>query len=60
LHFGRGAVDFVGQHEVGENRPRRVVKRRLRVVNLRADQVGREQVRRELEAGEFDVEAIRQ
>ena len=26
LHLGRRAIDFVGQNQVGEDRPRRVVK----------------------------------
>lgn len=57
LHFGRGAIDFVGQDQVGENGAAPGSKGpRLRIVNLRADQVGREQVRGELETGEFNVD----
>ena len=51
LHLGGRAVDFVGQHEIGENGP--LLDRefaRPGVKNLRADHIGRQQVRRELNA----------
>ncbi len=58
LHLGRRAVDFVGQHEVGEDRAfARGEAAGLRIVNLRADDVGRQHVRRELQAGELHVDA---
>ena len=51
LDFGRRAVDFVGENEVGENRPARgVVFAILRIVNQRADDVRRQQIGRELDA----------
>ena len=57
MHLGRGAVDFVGQHQVGKNGAAPGGESAgLRIIHLRADQVGREQVRGELEAGELDVE----
>ena len=59
LHLGRGAVDLVGQNQVGEHRalPRGEAAG-LRVVNLRADDVGREHVRRELQPRELGVHAV--
>ena len=61
LNLGRGAVDFIGQNEIGEERSAPGGESAgLRIVDLGADQVGGEQVGRELEAGEFDAEAGRQ
>ena len=61
LHLGRRAVDFVGQDEVGEDRAfARGEAAGLRIVNLRADDVGGQHVRRELQAREFDVHAVGQ
>ena len=61
LDFGRGAVDFVGQDEVGEDGAFPGGKAAgLRIVNLGADDIGGQQVGRELEAGKFDVEAVGQ
>ena len=61
LHLGRRAVDFVGENQIGEDRPfARAEAAGLRIVNLRADDVGGQHVRRELQAREFDVHAIRQ
>ena len=60
LHLGGRAVDFVGQDEVGEDRAfARGESAGLRVVNLRADDVGGQHVRRELQAREFHVDARR-
>ena len=60
LHLGGRAVDFVGEDEVGEDRAfARGEAAGLRVVNLRADDVGGQHVRRELEAGELDVDGRR-
>ena len=54
LHLRRGAVDFVGQDEVGEDRALARAELRLgRDVDHRADQVGRQQVGRELDAAEL-------
>jgi len=51
LDFGRGAVDFVGKNQIGEDRAFTSCKAtRLRVVNLRADDIGGKHVGRELEA----------
>ena len=61
LHLGGRAVDFVGEDEVGEDRAfARGEAAGLRIVNLRADDVGGQHVRRELQAREFDVHAVRQ
>ena len=61
LHLGGRAVDFVGEHEVGEDRAfARGEAAGLRIVNLRADDVGGQHVRRELQAREFHVHAVRQ
>src|SRR5439155_22691709 len=53
LHLGGGAVDLVGQQEVGEDRPllHREITAPL-VVDHRADQVGGKQVGGELDAVE--------
>ncbi|MEZ4768853.1 MAG: hypothetical protein R2844_10570 [Caldilineales bacterium] len=54
-----GAVDLVGQHQIGEDRS--LVHAELggaRVVDLRAYQVGRQQVGRELDAGEMGVDGL--
>ena len=51
LHLGRCAVDLVGEHEVGEDRP--LLRRELAallVVDDGADDVGGQQVGRELNA----------
>ena len=56
LHLGRGAVDLVGQQQVGEDRPLARVKiRGLRVEDHGAGQVGRQQVGGELDALEVQV-----
>ena len=60
LHLGRRAVDFVGQDQVGEDRPlARRERAGLRIVDLRADEVRGQQVRRELDPRELDVQAVR-
>ena len=61
LHLGRSAVDFVGQNEVGEDRA--FLDRELagaRIVNLGADDVRRQQIGRELDAFEAQVQAVGQ
>ena len=51
LHLGGRAVDLVGQQQVGEYRAQRGGEvTGFLVVNPRADQVGRHQIRRELNA----------
>ena len=61
LDLGWSAVDFVGEDEVGEDRAfARGEAAGLRIVNLRADDVGGQHVRSELQAREFRVEAIGQ
>ena len=61
LHLGRGAVDLVGEDHVREERA--AAQCELPgglVVDERARDVGREQVRRELDARERQVECARQ
>ena len=61
LDLGGGAVDFVGQHEVGEDRAfLDAVFAGLRVVDERAHDVGGQQVRRELDAREIGLDGLRQ
>ena len=61
LNFGGRAVDFVGKHEVGKDGAAPGGKRaRLRIVDLRADDVGGQHVRGELQSGEAHVNGGRQ
>ena len=61
LHLGRGAVDLVGQDDLGEERPLLDVELlRLLVEHHRPDDVGRQEVGRELDAGERGVDDLRQ
>jgi hypothetical protein len=61
LHLGGGAVDLVGQQQVGEHRAERGAEvAGLLVEHARADQVGRHQVGRELDALELARERARQ
>ena len=61
LHFGRSAVDLVGQQQVGEHRPQVGGELTgLLVVHARADQVGRQQIRGELDALELAAQGLRQ
>ena len=54
-------VDLVGQHQVGEDRPQRHLElAELLVVDPRPDDIGRHQVRRELDAPELDAERLGQ
>ena len=58
LHLGRRAVDFVGENEIREDRAfARGEAAGLRIVNLRADDVGGQHVRRELQARKFHADA---
>ena len=59
LHLGRGPVDLVGQDQVGEDRAERHLElAELLVVDPRADDVGRHEVGRELDALELDAERV--
>ena len=61
LHLGRRAVDLVGEHEVGHDRPELGVEGLgPRSVDPRADDVGRHEVRRELQPGERPVDGAGQ
>ena len=61
LDLGRGAVDLVGQHQVGEDRPQLLGElRRLHVVDGRAGDVGGQQIGRELQPLEAGVQRLRQ
>ena len=58
LRLRRGAVDLVGQHDVGEDRPGVELEAvRCRVEDGDADHVGRQRVARELDAPEVEREA---
>ena len=60
LHLGRGAVDLIGQQQVGEDRAERGVELAgLLVVDARADQVGGDQVGGELDALELAADRLR-
>ena len=59
LHFGRGAVDFIGQYEIGENRAFLYLE--LLVFNAVyhcSEHVGREKVGRELDSAVFCVDKL--
>ena len=59
--FGVRAVDLVGEQDVGEHRALLDPERRgLGVVDARAEDVGRQQVRRELDALELRRDRLRQ
>ena len=61
LRLRRGAVDLVGEDEVREDRPRLEAEPALAALlhdDVRADDVGRHQVRRELDAAEAEVERL--
>ncbi len=64
LRLGRGAVDFVGQADLREDRPLLKLEEPLAVGRLhhhvRAQDVGRHQVGRELDAREVQVERLGQ
>ena len=64
LRLRRGAVDFVRQHDVGEDRPRRehhlpATGSRILLHEIRAGDVGRHQVGRELDARELQRQHAR-
>ena len=59
LDLGRRPVDLVGEQQVREDRPeRRPELARLLVVDPRADEVGRDEVRRELDALELAADRV--
>ena len=59
LHLGGRAVDLVGEQEVAEDRTELGVEAPgVRPVDARADEVGRHQVRRELDAPELPAEHV--
>ena len=61
LHLGGGAVDFVGEHEVGENRAFLYLELfALDAVDHGADYVGGEQVGRELDAAVARIDELRE
>ena len=64
LRLGRGPVDFVGQADLGEDRAALELEEPLAVGRLHhhvgAQDVGRHQVGRELDAGEIQVEGFGQ
>ncbi len=64
LRLGRGAVDLVGQHDVGEDRPLdeaegAPARGQVFLDDLRAGDVGRHEVGRELDPIEGEVERLR-
>ena len=64
LRLGRRAVDLVGQDDVREDRAADeadlpLARRRVFLDHFRAEDVGRHQVRRELDARELEVEHLR-
>ncbi len=64
LRLGRGAIDLVGQHKIGKDRTRLEAKLLAAVFVLgddrRADDIGRHQVGRELDARKPAVDHIGQ
>ena len=61
LHFGRRAVDLVGEHEVVEQRPLPEHERAvLRPIDLGAREIGGQEIRRELQAMEVAFDAVAQ
>src|SRR5438105_15560648 len=57
LQLSRRAIDFVGENDVGENRTFFYRKSSVRlIVDLGADDVGRKQIWRELDATERSVD----
>mgnify|MGYP000504077994 CR=1 FL=1 len=61
LGLGRGAVEFVGEQQLGEHRPGvKAEIARVRLVDGHADDVGRQQVAGELDAAEAQAEGARQ
>ena len=61
MHLGRCAVDLVGQEDAGDDRAGANVERAGRgAIDLRAGQVGGQQVGGELDAAERQVEGLGQ
>ena len=61
LHLGRRAVDFVGQHQIGKNRPLAKLELTLLAdVNFAAGNVRRQQIRRKLDTVKAGGNAVGQ
>ena len=61
MHFRRRAIDLVGEHEIVEQRALAKHERAvLRPVDLRAREIGGQQVRRELQPMEVAFDAVTQ
>ena len=61
LRLGRGAVDFVGEQQIGENRPARQREGAgLKVEQIRTDDVARHQIGRELDPPEIEPDHARE
>jgi hypothetical protein len=63
LHFGRRAVDLVGQHQVGEDRAGLELERPLPAlgeIDFRPGDVGRQKIGRELDAREVGLQVMSQ
>ena len=61
LRLGRRSVDLVDQHQVGEHGPGTELELRLSLIeDVRPDDVGREQVRRALDARVGGIDRTRQ
>ena len=61
LHLGGGAVDLVGQHQIGEDRPQHGGELPAPLIeDARADQIGGHQVGGELDALEAAMHGLRQ
>jgi hypothetical protein len=64
LSLGSGAVDLVGQHQVGEDgaglEPQRLRSPVAGLDDHAADDIGRHQVGRELDAGILQMESARE
>jgi hypothetical protein len=59
LRLGGGAIDLVGQQQVGEDRPLLHAElARFLVQNLRTDDVGRQQIDRELDPRELQIHGL--
>ena len=59
LHLGRGAVDFVGEEEIGENGTLLHAETLLLLaIDERTDDIGRKEVGGELHAAEFGIDEL--
>ena len=64
LRLRRGAVHFVGQHDVGKDRSRlkleKLLAHRVFLNDVRSGDVGRHEIRRELDTGKLQVHDVAQ